>query len=591
MTSTAKTVRLGELDHDPVVMAMPGQTERIKHLDDLLASIPEHGVLQSLKVRIAASSAPRSGEGANRLGDPGATRYLVTAGNRRFAALKALRDSGGAIRGVAVSNETQVPVVLSEETDDAAREQAVAENVQRVALTPGAEALQYAELARTAPVKEIAARFGVPEKRVKQRLALAGLHPDVLAALDAGKITLASASAFTVEPDPARQAKHLKKIDGKSWELEPRRIREALSQRLVSADSALAKIIGAKAYKAAGGEVLEDAFSDGKVVWWISGDVIDRLAEEHWAAQTEAWIADGWAFVAEAGEYKSNVNSFGYYYGRQFRPQNGKFTKAQKAGLGVLYWKDGKGEPVFGVIDEKKATPPEQPNHPVPPRVATLREPGWDLRKAMLEHLSSEIGACVGEDPLLALRVMVATLHYQIHAPTNGYAPTPFAIVIEYDDPAVRDENGELIGEEPEQGRTFASALDWAMRQDADALLAHLARLVAPGITDVDSQGALGLAVAAIGAVPFDAEAYFAAAPASVVEEAFRDMDAGKLGEGWEDSVRLLAAQEAKERGWLPPQLRTPAYAGPSHIIAADDAGEDDEDDDQDDEEFVEAAE
>src|SRR5690606_21602273 len=129
------------------------------------------GLLQSLKVRI----------------DGGGTRYLVTAGNRRLATLRALCDAGAAIRDVVVTDEYPVPVVLSEETDAMALEQAVAENLQRVALTPVAEFRQYAALAAQISTKEIASRFGVPEKRVKQRLVLAALHPDVVAALEAEK--------------------------------------------------------------------------------------------------------------------------------------------------------------------------------------------------------------------------------------------------------------------------------------------------------------------------------------------------------------------------------------------------------------------
>src|SRR5690606_8638803 len=105
-----------------------------------------------------------------------------TAGNRRFAALRRLCDTGGSIRGVVVTDDWPVPVVLSDETDDMVREQSVAENVQRVPPTPMAEALAYAEMARVAGRDEIAARFGVPRKRVDQRLKLSGLHPDVQAA-------------------------------------------------------------------------------------------------------------------------------------------------------------------------------------------------------------------------------------------------------------------------------------------------------------------------------------------------------------------------------------------------------------------------
>jgi hypothetical protein len=45
----SKTVPLSELEHDPV--AIEGHEHRLTQLDDLLASLPVKGQLQSLNVR------------------------------------------------------------------------------------------------------------------------------------------------------------------------------------------------------------------------------------------------------------------------------------------------------------------------------------------------------------------------------------------------------------------------------------------------------------------------------------------------------------------------------------------------------------
>ena len=173
----------------------------------------------------------------------------MTAGSRRLSALQWLRNNGGAIRGTLVTDELQVPVIHSEESDDVAREQAVAENIQRVPPTPVAEAKAFGEMAKRLANKEIAAHFGVPVKRVEQRLKLAALHPDVLKALDEGNISIAAAEAFTVEPDPQKQAAYLKKA--RSWDLDPGRIKQAFVQQLITGDSPVAKLIGKKKYGAA----------------------------------------------------------------------------------------------------------------------------------------------------------------------------------------------------------------------------------------------------------------------------------------------------------------------------------------------------
>lgn len=576
--STAKTVRLGELDYDPVVLAMPGQEARLEKVDDLVASIGAEGVLQSLKVRTS----------------PDADRYLVTAGLRRLTALQQLRNEHGTILGEPVTNETLVPVVYSEESDDAARRQAVAENVQRVALTVGAEVKQFAELAKTMPNKEIAARFGVTEKRVAQRLKLAGLHSDVLEALDAGKIKIATAEAFTLEEDPDKQAKYLKKNLNNSYNLEPYRIREAFTKKLVSAGSAIARHIGEDDYAAAGGETFADPFSDA--VYWISEDLIERLAAERTTALVEAWKAEGWAFVETVDEF--GKTDWGYPKVWQARridhgeSEDGEpvpFTAEQKALSGVVYWPDAEHAPEFGVVKAGTVLPgDDEPKAPPPP---DFWRPGGDVSQVLQRALGEAVASKVEADPLVALRLLVAQLAFTMVANGNGWSS-----IVHINGNDVRE--GAEFG--VECGSDYAEIRAWVEAQDEPTLLQHLAKLVSLSIRLRGSvDGTAGEQLTLINPdtmAAFDAEAYFGAIGKPLVALAYEDITGKKLKDGKLEKMAGTALVEAKAQGWLPPQLRTAHYAGPCHVTPpaaaedeADPADEWDEDEELEEDELDES--
>lgn len=561
--STAKTILLGHLDHDPVVMAMPGQAARIKELDDLLASIPAQGLLQSLKVRISND----------------ASIYLVTAGNRRLATLRALRDAGGEIRGVKVTDDYQVPVVVSTETDDSAREQAVAENVQRVALTPGAEARQYAEMAKHVSTKDIAARFGVTEKRVKQRLALAGLHDDVLAALDVEKITLAAAQAFTLEPDPEKQAAFLKTAN--KWDLDPASIKRRFTQELVNGTSPIARLIGLDAYLKAGGQVLGDAFDSGS--WWTSPEVIDKLRDAHWEKQVAAWCKQGWSFVMSAAEFGD-----GNAYMARWAPaidregDDPTFTPEQMARSGVVYWPDASSTPRFGVLP--KGTKDEGRRAAVDE--VDLEAPGGSINTDLRHVAAGVVAAHFRTTPLAALQVLVATLHATAICSEDGFEMPIQVYGPEGDEVPWLDDDGEPIPDAviPPQGRNFAEALAWAAQQPVDTLLAYLAERVAdtvdlsPSWSPRQGDSNKLLVLEALGfAPPFEAPAFFSNVSKAYARLAWQDMTGEKLKAKKGDDVAQLVADKAVETGWLPPTLRTAAYAGPAFTAAAEADNDDDD--------------
>ena len=217
----SKTVRLGDLEHDPI--AIDGHEHRLTQLDDLLANLPHEGQLQSLRVRPAVGLGQSEGKTPGKAPKKGsAPLWWVTAGNRRLATLRKLRDTAGAIQGVVVTDDFPVHVIAGDSDDASAYATSRAENLQRLPETPVEEFRAFAKLAKTMPNKEIAARFGITAKRVEQRLRLAALHPDVLDALDKGTITMEAAQAFTLEPDTeklgAEPAHHQERLHPKTGE-------------------------------------------------------------------------------------------------------------------------------------------------------------------------------------------------------------------------------------------------------------------------------------------------------------------------------------------------------------------------------------
>ena len=126
-----------------------------KDVSDLLPSIRSLGVVQPLLVR------------------PNCEGYEIVAGQRRYRALLALQEEGVA---------DPVPCAVMEDGDDArAIEASLAENVARLPMDEIDQYKAFAALkAKGESVEDIASRFGVTERLVNQRLAIANIIDPVL---------------------------------------------------------------------------------------------------------------------------------------------------------------------------------------------------------------------------------------------------------------------------------------------------------------------------------------------------------------------------------------------------------------------------
>ena len=263
--------------------------------DELKASIAAHGLLENLVARPL---------GADTQGKP---RYAVIAGGRRLAALNELAADG------VLAQDHPVPcrVVRNGAADS---EISLAENVVRVAMHPADQVEAFGALALAgATAADIAARFGVSERTVEQRLRLGHAAPELLDAYRTDQIDLATLKAFAVTTDTARQLAVWEQVKDQGYRPTGWQIKRMLTEDRLPAGSALARFVGIDAYGAAGGPVLRDLFADEyeNGVWFEDPALLTRLALERlqtaadelatrwkWA---EARIEANWSDLARFG--------------------------------------------------------------------------------------------------------------------------------------------------------------------------------------------------------------------------------------------------------------------------------------------------
>lgn len=250
------------------------RTEDLAGIEELVASILAHGLLQPLLV-VAREDG----------------RYGVVAGSRRLAALKLLAKRR------AIPRSFPVPVMVSE----AGEEESLAENVVRIPLRPADQFEAFRRLESSGiGASDIAARFGVSLRAVRQRLALGAVSPTLMQAYREGGLTLAQLEAFTVTDDHHRQDEAFRALGGSP---EPWRIRAALTQSDVSGRDRRLQFLGLDAYELAGGGVLRDLFSTEDEVWVTDVALLDRLCLGKLGEIADEVRQEGWLWTDVALDF------------------------------------------------------------------------------------------------------------------------------------------------------------------------------------------------------------------------------------------------------------------------------------------------
>ena len=287
-------------------------------LEELKASIAAHGLLENLIVRIEDTGHdPGSGPEQAHV-----DRCAVVAGGRRLAAMKALASEG------ILDADHPVPCRVIGAAENPG-ELSLAENVVRVAMHPADQVVAFLRLSEAGvTVAAIAARFGVAERLVEQRLSLGGVAPELLDAYRAQEMDLDTLKAFTVTIDHARQRAVWEQVKEQGYGPSGWQVKRMLTEESVPAVSAVARFVGMEAYEAAGGTLTRDLFAgeDGSGTWFDDPVLLNELATEKLrAAADDLTTRWKWAKTMVEADW-SAVAGFG-----RISPEPGVPTEEEKA--------------------------------------------------------------------------------------------------------------------------------------------------------------------------------------------------------------------------------------------------------------------
>ena len=134
----------------------------------------------------------------------------------------------------------------------------------------------------------------VPEQRVRQRLRLGKVAPELLDEFRAGALSLELMMAFALGADHATQLAGWRQVKDQSY-VSPHAVRRLLTQSAVPLDSPLGSFVGAAAYEAAAGTVTRDLFSTGDEGFMDDAALVRRCSVAPWMGlpQLRCWqLAD-----------------------------------------------------------------------------------------------------------------------------------------------------------------------------------------------------------------------------------------------------------------------------------------------------------
>lgn len=156
-----------ELQHIRVNPYQPRKVFDDEALEELSASITEHGVLQPIVVRKKVNG------------------YEIVVGERRFRASK-------------LAGKTHIPAIVRNLTDQQMMELAILENLQREDLTPIEEAEAYESLIQKLHFtqEELAMRLGKSRSHIANYIRLLSLPSDVREQITSGKLSMGHGRAL-----------------------------------------------------------------------------------------------------------------------------------------------------------------------------------------------------------------------------------------------------------------------------------------------------------------------------------------------------------------------------------------------------------
>ena len=261
---------------------------------ELKASLAAHGLLQNLVVHKNESL-----EG----------HYAVDAGRRRVSMLQELASEG------VVSDDLPVPCLLIEDAAMAV-EVSLIENAMRADMHILDEVEAFAKLVHEgSTTAEIAARFGMADRKVEQRLRLGNVSPVIRDVYRDGDINLETLMAFTLTSDQKVQEEVWSNLHEGQGFIGQQQVRRILLDDRLQGSSRFVEFVGIDAYEQAGGKVTRDLFADedNRGIWLEEPHILYDLADRKLAA-----VADG---LKGSWKWTLSALEFGW-------EEEGKFSKA-----------------------------------------------------------------------------------------------------------------------------------------------------------------------------------------------------------------------------------------------------------------------
>jgi ParB/RepB/Spo0J family partition protein len=170
-------VRIVQVDHIEPNPEQPRLVFEPAALDELAASIREHGVLQPILVRPL-----------------GPNTYQIVAGERRWRASR-------------LAGLETIPALIEDIDDDTALEIAIIENLQREDLTPLDEAAMYDRMVHEHgySIRKLADKLGKDKGYLENRLRLADAPPEIRELVSLRKDSLSHAYELMKVEDPKKR--------------------------------------------------------------------------------------------------------------------------------------------------------------------------------------------------------------------------------------------------------------------------------------------------------------------------------------------------------------------------------------------------
>lgn len=199
--ATATNIRSVPVERIEANPDQPRLTFHEETLQELAASIAEHGVLQPVLVRPMPEG-----------------RYQLIAGERRWRASK--------IAGLA-----EIPAIVEQIDDETALEIAIIENLQREDLSPLDEAIMYERMTTEHgySLRKLAQKLGKDKGYIENRLRLADAPPEVKELVSLRKDTLSHAYELMKVDDPKKRQRLARQVA--SGELSLVKLKERIDGR------------------------------------------------------------------------------------------------------------------------------------------------------------------------------------------------------------------------------------------------------------------------------------------------------------------------------------------------------------------------